>query len=158
MNRLLTHKDFEEELHKRWQEYISPLVHSFLDTQFKEEVSAIESAAYMNNIRRGNENDFRTDVEQLNTWLQRRAAFLDDYVKDPDAFSRVQYSFQWGNLSHYVHTGEVLGYLPLPEYGETQVKTQILKNEIIGWQDEDGNPVSADIVIDRDRTFTPVYK
>lgn len=158
MNRLLTHKDFEEELHKRWQEYISPLVHSFLDTQFKEEVSAIESAAYMNNIRRGNENDFRTDEEQLNTWLQRRAAFLDDYVKDPDAFSCVQYSFQWGNLSHYVPTGEVLGYLPLPEYGETQVKTQILKNEIIGWQDEDGNPVSADIVIDRDRAFTPVYK
>lgn len=158
MNRLLAHKDFEEGLHKRWREFFSPYIRSYLDTQFKEEVSAIESAAYMNNIRRGNDNDFRSDADRLHTWLQRRSAFLDEYSQDPGAFSRVQFSFQWGDLTHYVHTKEALGYLPLPEYGETQVKTQILKNEIIGWQDENGEPVSADVVIDRDRVFTPIYK
>ena len=158
MNRLLTHPEFERDLHTRWQGRFSPAVHEYLDGQYETEVSAVESAAYMNNIRRGNENDFRTDAEQLRTWLQRRAAFLDEYVEDPGAFCRVLYSFSWGDLSHYVRRGEPLGYLPLPEYGETQVESQIEKNEIIGWQDEDGNPVGADIVIDRDRAFSPVYK
>jgi hypothetical protein len=57
-----------------------------------------------------------------------------------------------------VFRGQSLGYLPLAEYGETQVKSQIQKNEIIGWQDENGNEISADIVIERDRTFTPIYR
>jgi hypothetical protein len=69
-------------------------------------------------------------------------------------YCRVLFKFPWGDLSHYVLPGETLGYLPLPEYGETQIPSQIKKREIIGWLDEDGNTIGADILIDRDRTFT----
>ena len=164
LNRLLAHVEFEDELHERWRERFSPAVHKFLDKQMNNEIAAIESAAYMNNIRRINDTDFRKDTETLTTWLQRRAAFLDSYVgktKDSsgaDQYDRVLFQFTWGDLSHYVPHGGKLGYLPLPEYGETQISSQIEKNEIIGWKDEDGNMISADIVIDRDRTFTPEYK
>jgi hypothetical protein len=54
--------------------------------------------------------------------------------------------------------GQSLDYLPLAGYGETQVKSQIQKNEIVGWQDENGKEISADIVIGKDRTFTPIYR
>ena len=164
LDRLLSHEEFEEELHDRWRERFSPAIHNFLDKQMEKEIAAIESAAYMNNIRRMNDIDYRKDTDRLTTWLQRRAAFLDSYVGDKkdgggaDQYDRVLYQFTWGDLSHYVPHGRELGYLPLPEYGETQVSTQIEKNEIIGWKDEDGNMISADIVINRDRTFTPEYK
>lgn len=158
MNRLLSHSEFEEDLHARWRERFSPAVHAFLEDRMEEEIAAIESAAYMNNIRRANDVDFRGDAQALVTWLGRRAAFLDGYAADPDAYCRVEFQFGWGSLSHYVERGRALGFLPLPAYGETQVPSQVEKNEILGWQDEDGREISADIVIDRDRVFAPVYR
>ncbi|MDO5132296.1 MAG: CotH kinase family protein [Eubacteriales bacterium] len=164
MYKLITHESFENSLHDRWLTRFSPALHSFLEGDadagftMEGEIAAIESSAYMNNIRRDNDTDFRTDAETLRTWLRRRAAFLDDYCVHADRYCRVEFVFPWGSLSHYVPRGSVLGYLPLAEYGETQISSQIEKHEIIGWQDEDGNPITADQTIDGDRVFTPVYR
>ena len=158
MHQLLTHEDFTETLYERWENRFSPALRGYLDDRFDEEVAAIESAAYMNNIRRANDFDYREKTEELKTWLYRRADFLDHYVKHKEDYVRVEFQFSWGSLSHYVLPGNALGYLPLPEYGETQVPSQVKKHEIVGWQDEDGNEISADILIDRDRVFTPVYR
>ena len=158
MYKLLSHEEFTDSLHRRWQERFSPLIHRFLEERMEEEISAISSAAYMNNVRRANDVDFRQDAEELKTWLSRRAAFLDDYAGHADAYCRVEFQFPWGILSHYVRRGEPLGYLPLPEFGETQIPSQVEKNEIIGWQDEEENMISEGILIDRDRVFTAVCR
>ena len=164
LNTLLMREEFARDLHERWRERFSPEVHNFLDNRMEEEISAIESAAYMNNIRRRNDTDFRMDADTLTTWLQRRLAFLDSYAGDSeendgaDRYCRVLFQFSWGDLSHYVLRSDEIGYLPLPEYGETQIPSQVEKNEIIGWQDENGNAVSAETVIDRDRVFSPIYR
>ncbi len=164
MYKLLSHDEFVEELHARWTERFSPLVHEYLDEKLEEEISAIESAAYMNNIRRANNYDFREKTENLEKWLRRRLAFLDDYAGTEDGkpnsskYCCVMFEFPWGNLSHYVIRGEPLNYLPLPQYGEIQFESQIKKNEIIGWKDENGNEIGADIVIDKDRTFSPIIR
>lgn len=71
-----------------------------------------------------------------------------------DCYCRVLFTFTWGEVSHYVPRGEKLGYLPLPEYGETQIPAQLEKRVIVGWLDEDGNAIEPEIVIDRDRVFT----
>ena len=71
-----------------------------------------------------------------------------------DRYCRVLFTFTWGQVSHYVPRGEKLGYLPLPEYGETQIPAQLEKRVIVGWLDEDGNAIEPEIVIDRDRVFT----
>ena len=163
LNTLLMRDEFARDLHERWRERFSPEAHSFLDERMETEISAIESAAYMNNIRRCNDTDFRMDADVLTTWLQRRLAFLDSYAGDSeenegaDRYCRVLFQFSWGDISHYVPRADEIGYLPLPEYGETQIPSQVEKNEIIGWQDENGNAVTAETVIDRDRVFTPVY-
>lgn len=162
--KLLSHDEFARGLHTRWTERFSPYIHDYLDNKMEEEIEAIESAAYMNNIRRANDYDYREKTDTLVKWLRRRLAFLDDYAGTegdrPNSYNycRVLFEFSWGSLSHYVFRGQSLGYLPLAEYGETQVKSQIQKNEIIGWQDENGNEISADIVIEKDRTFTPIYR
>ena len=164
LNTLLMRDEFARDLHERWRERFSPEAHSFLDERMETEISAIESAAYMNNIRRCNDTDFRMDADVLTTWLQRRLAFLDSYAGDSeendgaDRYCRVLFQFSWGDISHYVPRAEKIGYLPLPEYGETQIPSQVEKNEIIGWQDENGNAVSAETVIDRDRVFSPIYR
>lgn len=183
MQTLLSHDEFAEALNARWKERFSPVVHRFLDNRMEEEIAEIESAAYMNNIRRSNDLDFREKTDALTDWLQRRVDFLDSYAgakgiasgkemgeeaaaedgktaaeesgqAGADQYCRVLFKFPWGDLSHYVIPGESLGYLPLPEYGETQIPSEVEKREIIGWLDEDGNKIGADIVIDRDRTFT----
>jgi hypothetical protein len=121
----------------------------------------------MNNIRRSNDVDYREVTSALAEWLQRRADFLDDYAAekkkekgrdDASAYCRVLFRFPWGNISHYVRRGEKLGYLPLPEYGETQVPEELEKNEITGWKDEDEKEIGPDLVIDRDRSFKPLYR
>ena len=181
LHTLLKNDEFADGLYTRWRERFSPAIHRFLDERMEKEIAEIESAAYMNNIRRSNDDDFREKTAVLTDWLQRRVDFLDSYVgegggniinaaedtgKDTgeaagkegqsgeNRYCRVLFKFPWGDLSHYVLPGETLGYLPLPEYGETQIPSQIKKREIIGWLDEDGNTIGADIVIDRDRTFT----
>ena len=163
MNQLLTHDEFVESLYTRWREEFSPLVHDYLDNRFDGEAAAIESAAYMNNIRRVNDYDHCESVQTLKTWMERRAAFLDDYcgtTEEPGRagdYCRVEFQFPWGSLSHYVLKGETLGYLPTADYGETQIPSQIRKHEIIGWKDESEQEISAEIRIDSDRVFTPVY-
>ena len=162
--KLLSHDAFVEELHARWRERFSPMVHNYLDNELETEVSAIETSAYMNNIRRANDYDYREKTGELGEWLRRRLAFLDDYLRVEDGkeksenYCRVLFEFSWGELSHYVPRGESLGYLPLPEYGETQIVSQVEKNEIIGWKDEKENVIGPEIVIDTDRTFSPVYR
>ena len=122
------------------------------------EIAAISTSADMNNIRRSNTTVYTAESQRIKDWLTRRLAFLDDYFEHPDNYCRVVFKFKWGSLSHYVLKGETLGFLPLPEYGETQIPSQIQKNEILGWKDEDGNAIGAEIVIDKDRTFKPVYR
>lgn len=169
LNRLLTHEDFVADLYSRWTDRFSPAVHAYLDTQLPREIDAIESASYMNNIRRDNDVDFREDTAELTSWLTRRLAFLDAYIGDgkkkengtygnTGSYCRVMYEFPWGDLSHYVLPGQALGSLPLPEYGETQIPSQVEKNEIIGWQDENGNPVGPDLVVESDCVLKPVYR
>ena len=167
LHKLLSHDEFTRELYTRWIERISPVVHDYLDTRLEKEAAAIESAACMNNIRRSNDVDYREVTSALAEWLQRRADFLDDYVAekkkekgrdDASAYCRVLFRFPWGNISHYVRRGEKLGYLPLPEYGETQVPEELEKNEITGWKDEDEKEIGPDLVIDRDRSFKPLYR
>ncbi len=163
MHSLLAHDEFIEGLYTDWQERFSPAIHRFLEKRMEEEIEDIESAAYMNNIRRSNDVDYREKTAALTDWLQRRVDFLDSYVGEgsgknrqsgADQYCRVLFTFPWGDLSHYVLRGESLGYLPLPEYGETQIPSQAEKKEIVGWLDEDGNTIDSDIVIERDRTFT----
>ena len=162
--KLLMHDEFVEDLHTRWRDRFSPAIHAYLDGQLEKEIAAIESAAYMNNIRRANDYDFREKTDALTTWLQRRLAFLDDYSsredgkKGSDKYCRVEFQFKWGSLSHYVLRGQPLGYLPLPEFGETQIQSQIEKNEIIAWKDEEEKEIDPQILIDRDRVLTPVYR
>ena len=162
--KLLSHDEFVRDLHTRWTERFSPCIHDYLDNKIEQEIAAIESAAYMNNIRRANDYDYREKTDTLVKWLRRRLAFLDDYTGTEDGkpnspkYCRVLFEFPWGSLSHYVIRGQSLDYLPLAGYGETQVKSQIQKNEIVGWQDENGKEISADIVIGKDRTFTPIYR
>ena len=162
--KLLSHDAFVEELHARWRERFSPMVHNYLDNELETEASAIETSAYINNIRRANDYDYREKTGELGEWLRRRLAFLDDYLRVEDGkensenYCRVLFGFSWGELSHYVLRGESLGYLPLPEYGETQIVSQVEKNEIIGWKDEKENVIGPEIVIDTDRTFSPVYR
>lgn len=122
------------------------------------EIAAIASSADMNNIRRSNTTVYSAESQRIKDWLVRRTAFLDDYFEHPEKYCQVIFKFKWGKVSHYVLKGETLGYLPLPEYGETQIPSQIKKNEILGWKDEDGIAISADIVINEDRTFKPIYK
>jgi hypothetical protein len=162
--KLLSHDEFVRDLYACWTERFSTCIHDYLDNKIEEEIAAIESAAYMNNIRRANDYDYREKTDTLVKWLRRRLAFLDDYTGTEDGkpnsskYCRVLFEFPWGNLSHYVIRGQSLDYLPLAGYGETQVKSQIQKNEIVGWQDENGKEISADIVIGKDRTFTPIYR
>lgn len=191
INRLLAHEDFLMNAARRWRTRFSPLIHEFLERvpekelgeddaggpagaslaggngfslSMEGEIAAIESAAYMNNVRRANDTDFRTDADALQSWLARRADFLDQYFaaveagNEEEIFCRVLFQFPWGALSHYVKRGGTLGFLPTAEYGETQVPSQVAKHEIIGWKDEDGAPIGADVAIDRDRVFEPVYR
>lgn len=163
LHNLLAHDEFVEDLYTRWRERFSPAIHRFLENRMEGEIAEIESAAYMNNIRRSNDIDYREKTAVLTDWLQRRVDFLDSYVGEgrgknrqtgAEQYCRVLFTFSWGDVSHYVLRGQSLGYLPLPEYGETQIPLQAAKREIIGWLDEDGNTIDADIVIDRDRVFT----
>ena len=94
----------------------------------------------------------------------QKAAFLDDYTgangnkSASSNYMRVLFKFPWGDLSHYVKQGESLGYLPLPEYGEKQFESDTMNKKIIVWKDENGKEIDADVVINTDRVFEPVYE
>lgn len=155
---LLSHGEFTDALHERWTERFSPAVRDYLETRMEKEITAIESAAVMNNVRRANDPQFREKAEALRTWLLRRADFLDGYCADPGAYCRVEWRFPWGILSNYYLPGTSPGFLPLEEYGETQTPSQKEKHEIIGWKDEEGQEISADFVVDRDRVFSAICR
>ena len=155
-HQLLKLDSFNAEIRQRWKERFGPAVRRYLEEDMQTEIEAIRSSAYMNDIRRENTGDFDEDVRDLVDWMGQRADFLDSYLEDPDSWCRVKFHFRWGELSHYVQSGDTLGYLPLAQYGETQIPSQIRKNEITGWKDENGAEISPDIVIDSDRDFYAV--
>lgn len=164
-NQLLSHDSFVKSLRKRWSKEVSPVIHSYLDEKIEEEIRAIESSVYMNDIRRANYFFYRKEADALVKWLGRRLDFLDDYAgakgKKPASsnYVRVLFKFPWGDISHYVKQGEPLGFLPLPEYGEIQFESDdAVKNKIIGWKDENGKEIDANVVINTDRIFEPVYE
>ena len=164
LNQLLSHDSFVKSLRKRWSKEISPVIHAYLDEKIEEEIRAIESSVYMNDIRRANYIFYRHEADALVKWLGRRLAFLDDYTgangnkSASSNYMRVLFKFPWGDLSHYVKQGESLGYLPLPEYGEKQFESDTMNKKIIGWKDENGKEIDADVVINTDRVFEPVYE
>ena len=163
-NQLLSHDSFVKSLRKRWSKEISPVIHTYLDEKIEEEIRAIESSVYMNDIRRANYFSYRKEADNLVKWMGRRLAFLDDYAgaegKKPASsnYRRVLFKFPWGDISHYVKQGESLGYLPLPEYGEQQFESDTMNKKIIGWKDENGREIDANVVINTDRVFEPVFE
>ena len=81
---------------------------------------------------------------------------MEEYLTEPDDFSKVTFSFTWGEMSYYVRTGSELGYLPLPEFGEEDDSEDAF-GKITGWVTEEGAPASADMIIDHDRYLAAVY-
>ena len=163
-NQLLSHDSFVKSLRKRWSKEVSPVIHAYLDDNIDEEIKAIDSSVYMNDIRRANNFNYRGETDALVRWMGRRLDFLDDYTaangkkSGSSNYRCVLFKFPWGTLSHYVKQGDSLGYLPLPEYGELQFESEIEKHEIIGWKDESGREIDANVKIDSDRVFEPVYR
>ena len=118
MHSLLTHDEFTEGLYTDWQERFSPAIHGFLEKRMEEEIEDIESAAYMNNIRRSNDVDYREKTAALTDWLQRRVDFLDSYVGEgsgknrqsgADQYCRVLFTFPLGGSLPLCPAGRIAG-------------------------------------------------
>lgn len=157
LRELRQYPEFMELVREKYLNVMEPAVREYTDQILKKNMEENTSSINMNFVRWNREYpDYQEDIDTLCSWIYKRADFLEEYLTEPDAFSKVTFSFKWGDMSYYVRTGSELGYLPLPEYGEEDDAVDAF-GVITGWVTENGEPVSADMLIDHDRYLAAVY-
>lgn len=152
---------FSNALKKVYREDFVPLLETYLEQNFEEQISRLASSSFMNSKRWGRgDSDLMTDAEELRLWITGRKDFLYQYLEDETQFQKIVFQFGWGPMSYYVKKGEKIGFLPCEEYGEIDYseKTRNGYGTIIGWQEQSGQMVTEDFVVTKDEFFYPVYK
>ncbi len=160
LGKLAQYPEMDALIKEQYVNYFSPAVRKYLSKSIEVEAKTIDSSVYMNGKRWDlGDPDVKADAEILCRWMEKRIDFLDEYMINEEAFSKVSFHFGWGTISHYVKTGESLGFLPCEEYGEHDYlyDKEHGYGTIIGWQDEVGNEIDDEIIIKYNRDFYPIY-
>lgn len=152
--------EFSEALKKIYREDFAPLLETYLEQDFEEQVSRLASSSFMNSKRWGrgetdSSGSMRTAAEELRLWIAGRKDFLYQYWEDETRFQKIVFQFGWRSMPYYVKKGEKIGFLPCEEYGEIDYSEY---GTIIGWQEQSGQMVTEDFVVTKDEFFYPVYK
>lgn len=152
--------EFEECFNEKFLSKFSGMIDSYMKNEFEELVEELSSSSYMNSKRWGKgDTKLREEAAELKAWIIDRRDFIEDYIVDKDQFVKIQFEFGWGIVSYYARKGEELGFLPTKEYGEIDY----LENkdygygEITNWIDLNGEPITADIIVNEPARFKAVY-
>ena len=151
---------FKELVKKLYLEELEPIIRNFLDKEYDEMVSHLETDTNLNYLRWHKNLNYRERTGLVRSLLETRVDFLHDYCTNPSQYHRLIFHFVWGDFSYYVKDGESMGFLPTAEYGEKQSSPQRKGSGLItGWIDEEsGMLLTPDEPISKDRGFNPQYE
>ena len=148
---------FRECCVKYYQDKMSGIVHEYIDTKFREDAMCIERSMDIFAFARefgatglGADNN----LTALGEWLEDRVLFLDEYYKDAGSYKNVRFNFAWGSMTVAVKEGEPIGFLPDDEHLNN---SDDMWGEINGFEDETGQIVSDDMIINEDMSLYAVY-
>ena len=160
LHQLSKHRDFSAYTVKQYLNELSPAISEFLSNDFSEITAPLIPAFKMHAVRWGkDEDDLEKELNKLNTWMTERQLFLDDYYKNSDLYYSVTFEFPWKSVIYYVKKDTPLSFLPSEKYGETAANLDIFGYaQIIGWQNESGNEVTAEEIITQNVTYYPIYQ
>lgn len=160
LQNLVKHEEFQEYVRQAWIENYSPAISQVLTEDYSQIIDQFSPAIEMDKIRwNKKDSDFREKADELYNWLAERQTFLDDYYKNPEEYCAVTFEFPWGSIPYYVLKNTALEFLPCDEYGEYDKYTSRFGHEdIISWQNEEGEEVYADDIIGGNVTYYPIYK
>ena len=160
LDQMDSQQEFHELLLEKYEQVFSPVIEQYFSEDFAGLVGSLQTSMEMNAKRWGSKApDVLKEAEELYSWSMKRKHFLDEYTKTGENFTKVIFHFEWGLLSYYVKTGEALNYLPKEIYGQIDERAaaEYAYGNVIGWQDENGIPVTEDTVITKEREFYAVY-
>ena len=147
---------FTETLRTFSREEFLPALEDYLDNEFREQMDALASSAAMDAHRWGETDSFRQSAQNLRSWLEGRAEFWENFREDPSAFCTVTLRYGFNDMEIFIPRGEVIGFVPVEEYGEHLYSSFRKKyGNIDGWTCEDGSELTSETVIDRDQVLTP---
>lgn len=160
----LTHLAEQEEFSQNLKAYaverFFPLLENYLKKEpegfYQDQMEVLQSSASMDRRRWGQDDDYLQSAQQLREWLLGRLAFLRDYTESPGEYCTVTFRYGFGDMDVYIRRGERIGFVPTEEYGEHLYRSFRKKyGDINGWKDEEGNSLTVDTVIEKDRVYTP---
>lgn len=160
LQNMVKHEEFQEYTRGQWLDNYSLAISRVLTEEYGEIVKEFAPAVEMDKIRWNKaDKDFQGEADKLYDWLVKRQAFLDDYYANPENYCAVTFEFAWGPIPYYVLKNTALNFLPCDKYGETDKYTSKFGYEdIVGWQNAEGQEVSADDIIEENVTYYPIYK
>ena len=161
LGKLAEYPKFYNAMTEQYLNKMEPMISEYLENHFDELVGRLVSASYMN-ARRWNrgEPDIRVDAEDIRSWIVSRQDFLKDYYTNPETYHQVLFQFGWGCMSYYVKDQEILGMLPMKEYGESDYleDKDYGYGTIIGWEDKNGNLITDETLITEDVVCYAIYQ
>lgn len=160
LNQLDSHSEFHQLMFEEYKNTFVPVIEEYFSEEYHVLAGSLQLSMDMNAKRWGREaTDVQKETSELYAWIMDRKSFFDEYTDDEDALTKVIFHFEWGLLSYYVKTGEALNYLPKEIYGQIDERAaaEYAYGNVIGWQDENGIPVTEDTVITKEREFYAVY-
>lgn len=160
LKNLAMKKEFFDYAMQQYSNHLSPIISTYLEEDYWGLMESIKESNNIGFIRWSEPVvDFDNKAIRLYDWLSGRREFLDDYYKNPDEYCKVVFCFPWGRPHYYIKRDSELGFLPCDEYGEADMNLEVMGyTDIVGWEDEKGNPVDAGEKITEDREFTAIIK
>lgn len=149
-------EQFREESFRYYCEELLPAMAKYLDGAIEDKAEEIRQAALMNRARWQFEDDPDAMVSWYVQWLRDRQDFLLDYWSDPDAYCMVFFDCGWGELYYYVKKGDELGFLPGCGMESGRYGEEIFEDDLLGWADDEGNPVTPELAVNSDITLHAV--
>lgn len=135
---MMDNKGFENKVKTLYQTSFSNSVKDLADVYLVDLAKEIKPSVKMNAMRWAKtSSSFDKDVLELQSWLNKRRTFYDDYYKNPDSYSKVTFHLDSYNISYMIKTGEELKHLPLTKHE-------------IGFKTKSGDDFKKNTKIDKD--------
>lgn len=156
LSKLENHQEFKSDLVNLYKNQFSPMVRTYMQSEFESEVSAIKNSYIMSSLRCGRDSScYDDDVNVLRTWINNRLNFLDDYTEHQDEYKKVTFVFWMGTFSYYLKKGTAPHYVPSYEYKGERL-ANFKKNG--KWIQSDGSEFDPDKPLTQDITVNEFLK